>query len=155
MFQLLTRQPGFDGFTPPGSRPMTRTDAHHGRRVEVPPRTLGRTFRPRTRIPTLGSARPTHPQIVVVRRGRIVVAWDELLNGQRLAAAREVSKPGQRVGFWPVITLSPGKPATYPVLAAPALASWRSGRPAATRRPFRPADLFSEIVPSGSQTAGT
>ena len=37
----------------------------------------GRTFTPRTRIPTLGSARPTHPQIVVDRRGRIVVAWDE------------------------------------------------------------------------------
>ena len=95
----------------------------------------GRTFTPRTRIPTLGSARPAHPQIVVDRRGRIVVAWDELLNGQRLAAAREVSKSGQRVDFGPVITLSPGKPATYPVLAATSsgvVAVWTTGGDAAT-----------------------
>jgi hypothetical protein len=95
----------------------------------------GRTFTPRTRIPTLGSARPTHPQIVVDRRGRIVVAWDELVNGQRMAAAREVSKSGQRVDFGPVITLSPGNPATYPVLAATSsgvVAVWTTGGDAAT-----------------------
>ena len=74
----------------------------------------GRTFTPRTRSPRSEAPKPAHPQIVVDRRGRIVVAWDELLNGQRLAAAREVSKSGQRVNFGPVITLSPGKPATYP-----------------------------------------
>jgi hypothetical protein len=91
----------------------------------------GRTFTPRTRIPTLGSARPTHPQIVVDRRGRIVVAWDELLDGQRVAAAREVTRPwGQRVDFGQVITLSPGGPATYPVLAATdsgVVAVWTTG----------------------------
>lgn len=91
----------------------------------------GRTFTPRTRIPTLGSARPTHPQIVVDRRGRIVVAWDELLDGQRVAAAREVTRPSdQRVDFGPVIMLSPGGPATYPVLAATdsgLVAVWTTG----------------------------
>ncbi len=91
----------------------------------------GRTFTPRTRIPTLGSARPTHPQIVIDRRGRIVVAWDELLNGQRVAAAREVTRPsGQRVGFGPVIPLPPNGPATYPVLAVTdsgLVAVWTTG----------------------------
>ena len=91
----------------------------------------GRTFTPRTRIPTLGSARPTHPQIVVDGRGRIVVAWDEALNGQRAAAAREIRpQPGPRVEFGPVISLSPGEPATYPVLAATGsglVAVWTTG----------------------------
>ncbi len=55
-------------------------------------------------------------------------------NGQRLAAAREVSKSGQRVDFGPVITLSPGEPATYPVLAATGsglVAVWTTGGDAA------------------------
>jgi len=91
----------------------------------------GRTFTPRTRIPTLGGARPSHPQIVVDRRGRVVVAWDEPLNGRRVAAAREVTwQSGQRVDFGRVITLSPGGPAMYPVLAATGsglVAVWTTG----------------------------
>ena len=91
----------------------------------------GRTFTPRARIPTLGSARPTHPQIVVDGGGRIVVAWDEALNGQRAAAAREIRlQSGQRVEFGPVIALSPDEPATYPALAATAsglVAVWTTG----------------------------
>ena len=74
----------------------------------------GRTFTPRTRIPTLGSARPTHPQIVADRRGGITVAWDELLDGRRVAAARAVLTTGQGVTFGPVLTLSGDGPAMYP-----------------------------------------
>ena len=50
----------------------------------------GRQFTPRLRIPTLGSPRPQHPQIVVGPTGRIVIAWDETVSGQRVAAMREL-----------------------------------------------------------------
>ena len=49
----------------------------------------GRTFSPRVRIPTLGSPKPSHPQIAIDGSGRIVVAWDEAVGGQRVAAMRE------------------------------------------------------------------
>ena len=90
----------------------------------------GRTFTPRTRIPTMGSARPTHPQIVADRRGRITVAWDELLDGRRVAAARALLPTGQGATFGPVLTLSGDGPAMYPVLAATdagLVAVWTTG----------------------------
>ena len=37
----------------------------------------GRSFSPRTRIPTLGSPKPMHPQIVADGAGKLAVAWDE------------------------------------------------------------------------------
>ena len=80
--------------------------------------TDGRTFTQRTRIPTLGSLNPSHPQIIVDRAGRIVIAWDELVKGQRVAAARELKmQRNQAVGFGSVVTLSSDGPAMYPVLA--------------------------------------
>ena len=91
----------------------------------------GRTFTPRVRIPTLGSLNPTHPQLVVDRSGRIIVAWDEPVEGRRVAAAREVIvKPGAHVDFAPIVTLSSDGPATYPALAATAqglVVVWPSG----------------------------
>ncbi len=91
----------------------------------------GRTFTRRTRIPTLGSPKPSHPQVVVDRAGRIVVAWDELVNGQRAAAARELKVMSDRtVTFGDVVTLAPDGRATYPVLASTSkgiLAVWTSG----------------------------
>jgi hypothetical protein len=91
----------------------------------------GRTFTPRTRIPTLGSPRASHPQIVLDRAGRIVVAWDEVIKGQRVAAARELEvKQNQPVEFGSVVTLSSGGPGMYPVLAAigsDVLAVWTTG----------------------------
>jgi len=93
----------------------------------------GRTFTPRVRIPTLGSPNPTHPQLVINSTNptnptnptnstdptRIVVAWDEAADGQRVAAARRVIvKPSGDVEFAPIITLSSDGPAMYPALAA-------------------------------------
>lgn len=93
--------------------------------------TDGRTFTTPTRIPTLGSPKPSHPQIVVDRAGRIVVAWDELIKGQRVAAARELKvRPRQPVDFGSVVTLSSDGPANHPVLAAAGtgiLAVWTTG----------------------------
>ena len=91
----------------------------------------GRTFTPRVRIPTLGSLNPTHPQLVVDRAGRIVVAWDEAAEGRRVAAARElIVNPARGVDFAPVVTLSADGAATYPALAGTdrgLLAVWTSG----------------------------
>jgi hypothetical protein len=91
----------------------------------------GRTFTARTRVPTLGSRHPTHPQIAVDPGGRVVVAWDELLDGRRVAAAREVTRqPGGGTEFGPVIPLSGVKSAMYPVLAATGsglVSVWASG----------------------------
>jgi hypothetical protein len=91
----------------------------------------GRTFTPRVRIPTLGSLNPTHPQLVVDRAGRIVVAWDEAVERRRVAAARElILNAARKVDFAPVVTLSADEAATYPALAATdrgLLAVWTSG----------------------------
>ena len=91
----------------------------------------GRTFTPRVRIPTLGAFNPTHPQLVVDGRGRIVVAWDEVVEGRRVAAARQlIVKSNQQVDFAPIVTLSSDGPATYPALATTErglLAVWPTG----------------------------
>ena len=91
----------------------------------------GRTFTPRVRIPTLGAFNPTHPQLVVDGRGRIVVAWDEVVEGRRVAAARQlIVKSNQHVDFAPIVTLSSDGPATYPALATTErglLAVWPTG----------------------------
>ena len=50
----------------------------------------GRSFSPRTRIPTLGSPKPMHPQIVADDSGRVAVAWDEVIGGVRQAALRTI-----------------------------------------------------------------
>ena len=64
-------------------------------------------------------------------RGRVVVAWDESVDGQRVALAREVKgQRGVAVETGPLITLSSDGPALYPVLAATAnglMAVWTTG----------------------------
>jgi hypothetical protein len=78
----------------------------------------GRRFTPRVRIPTLGGPKPSHPQIVIERGGRTFVAWDETVNGRRVAAARELRpQPDGAITFGDIIMLSPNGPAMYPVLA--------------------------------------
>lgn len=97
----------------------------------------GRTFGRSTRIPTLGSPKPSHPQIAVGRGGRLVVAWDEAIGGRRVAAARELTPGPDRVDFGPVVTLADEGPAMYPVLAstdAGILAVWTTGGDASVIR---------------------
>jgi hypothetical protein len=80
----------------------------------------GRTFAPRTPIPTLGSAKASHPQIVRDPAGRLFVAWDEMVGGKHVAAVREI-KPGAAgaaVTFGPIAKLTADAPGLYPVLAA-------------------------------------
>jgi hypothetical protein len=100
--------------------------------------TDGRTFTPRVRIQTLGTPNPTHPQLVIDRKQRIVVAWDEVVEGQRVAAARELTvKADGRIDFTPIVRLSADGPATYPAIAATEqglLAVWASGGDASVIR---------------------
>jgi hypothetical protein len=90
----------------------------------------GKQFTSRIRIPTLGSPKPSHPQILVAG-GRVVVAWDELVNGRRVATAREVKRQADGTAtFGAPIDLAPGESAVYPVLAATddaLVAVWTSG----------------------------
>jgi hypothetical protein len=91
----------------------------------------GRTFAPPVRVPTLGSPKPSHPQIAIDTTGQVMIAWDELLNGVRTAAARQASRRDGRVVFGEIHRLGDGA-GTYPVLAATSrgwLAAWSTGGP--------------------------
>ncbi|MCC7243301.1 MAG: hypothetical protein IT180_15340 [Acidobacteria bacterium] len=97
----------------------------------------GRTFSPRARVPTLGSSRPMHPQILVDQAAGISVAWDEVVNGVRQAAVRtlrfdEAGRP--RFGTATRLGTS-DTPSSYPVLVATSrgpVALFVSGVPGAT-----------------------
>jgi hypothetical protein len=116
----------------------------------------GRTFTPRVRIPTLGSPKPSHPQIAADDRGRLVVAWDEVVDGQRTAVIRELhtAADGRAITFGDPLRLtttsaatsdpSTGEPSTYPILAATSrglLAVWTSGAANASVIAVKPIDL--------------
>jgi hypothetical protein len=96
----------------------------------------GHTFTTRVRIPTLGGPRPSHPQIAVDAAGRISVAWDELIDGGRVAAVRELEpQTDGKVAFGPIVKLGVGERSTYPVIAglpAGLVAAWTSGPPEAS-----------------------
>jgi len=97
----------------------------------------GRRFTPRVRVPTLGSPKPAHPHVVVDERGGVLVAWDEVINGTRVAAALPVSRnDAQDVTFGRPIILAGEQSAMYPTLAVTAdgwLAVWTAGKPGASR----------------------
>ncbi len=91
----------------------------------------GKSFTPRVRIPTLGSPKPSHPQIALDAAGRVVVAWDEAINGRRVAAARALNRDSsERVTFGDIAALASDGASTYPVLAATdrgLIAVWTTG----------------------------
>jgi hypothetical protein len=97
----------------------------------------GRTFSPRTRVPTLGSPKPMHPQIVAGAAGTLVVAWDEVIGGVRQASTRAVGfDEGGQPTFGPITRLgAPDAPSSYPMLVStPAglLAVYVEGKPGAS-----------------------
>ena len=91
----------------------------------------GKVFGRATRIPTLGSPKPSHPQIVAGARGRMVVAWDEYREGRNVAVARELTLDGSgHATFGPPTILSPDAPSVYPVMADTSrgiVAVWATG----------------------------
>lgn len=97
----------------------------------------GRSFAPRVRIPTLGSPRPMHPQVLAVSPDRIVVAWDEVMNGIRQAAVRSLrfDEAGQPIFGTAERLGTPDSPSSYPLLVSTSrgtLAVYVSGKPGAT-----------------------
>jgi hypothetical protein len=91
----------------------------------------GRQFTTRVRIPTLGSPKPMHPQVVVGPDGALVVAWDELLDGRRVAALRAL-RPGRgaAVHFGDVVRLAATGNASHPVVVSTPtglIAAWATG----------------------------
>jgi hypothetical protein len=91
----------------------------------------GKAFGKPLRVPTLGSPKPSHPQIAIDGAGRPVIAWDEVRDGVRRAAFGRASAGRGPVTFGPIETLS-DQPGAYPVLAAVPdglVAVWTSGPP--------------------------
>ncbi|MGE0360978.1 MAG: methyltransferase domain-containing protein [Vicinamibacterales bacterium] len=94
-------------------------------------------FSPRVRVPTLGAPKPSHPQVIEDAHGRVVVAWDEVLDGVRIAAfvTGEPTSDGA-VRFGRPQRLVPGAgPTLYPVLAAvgdEVVAVFTAGAPSAS-----------------------
>lgn len=83
----------------------------------------GVQFTPRLRIPTLGTPRPSHPQVAIGADGRIVVAWDEVVDGRHVAAMREIlphtdeAAGAGRATFGDVVRVPASGAARNPVLA--------------------------------------
>jgi len=96
-----------------------------------------RTFSPRVRIPTLGSPKPMHPQILADASGRITLAWDEVMSGVRQAVVRTMrfDEAGQPL-FGATTRLGPpDTPSSYPVLVATprgTIAVYVEGKPGAS-----------------------
>jgi hypothetical protein len=88
----------------------------------------GRTFHPRTRIPTQGQA--NHPQLATTADGRLVVVWDESGSGTRhLAVASATIDRAGSVTFARDETWS-SRQATYPYVVragARLLMAWTEG----------------------------
>ena len=96
----------------------------------------GRNFRTRLRVPTRGSPKPSHPQIVADDRG-LVIAWDEVINGVRQASSRRLrfTREGQPT-FGDLVVFDPVGTSSYPVLAVTSrgvIAVWTSGMAAEIR----------------------
>ena len=91
----------------------------------------GQRFTPRVRIPTLGSPKPMHPQLALATDGTLVVAWDELIQGRRVAALRRVTtKIDDAPVLGEIVKLAADGNASHPVIAttsAGVLAAWTTG----------------------------
>jgi hypothetical protein len=94
-------------------------------------------------VPTLGSPKPSHPQVTVDGAGRVVVAWDEVLDGVRTAAyVVGTTAADGRLRFGRPARLAAG-PTAYPVMAAAGrgvLAAWTAGPPTASTVQLRRID---------------
>jgi hypothetical protein len=79
----------------------------------------GVTFTRRQRIETLGTPKPSHPQLIVDSCGALTLTWDEAQGATRRAVMRQlVALPSGDVRPGDLHVISGSNPATYPVLAA-------------------------------------
>jgi hypothetical protein len=75
-------------------------------------------------VPTLGSPKPSHPQITIDNAGKVFVAWDEVRGGIRRAAFKAMTGNAPATEF--------GDVTSYPVIAgveSGLVAAWTSGPP--------------------------
>lgn len=75
-------------------------------------------------VPTLGSPKPSHPQIAIDASGRVFVAWDEVRSGVRRAAVRALAGQSAPEEL--------GDVTSYPVMAGVEqglVTAWTSGPP--------------------------
>lgn len=88
-------------------------------------------FSPRQRVTTLGSPKPSHPQVAVDGAGHVFVAWDEVVGGVRTAAWADGTAAADgalRTGA--PARLAAAGPTQYPVMAPLArgvVVAWVSG----------------------------
>jgi hypothetical protein len=116
----------------------------------------GRAFTSRVRIPTPASPKPSHPQLTIADDGRLIVAWDESVDGVRRAMMAIGAAAGDgAVAFASPLVLDPpsdaARSAVYPALAlsgAHALAAWTSGSGEASAIAIR---RLSLAAPSASR----
>ena len=104
-------------------------DEPQGALFYAPMQASGR-FAARVRIPTLGSPKPSHPQVAVDGTGRLFVAWDESLDGVRTAAFSVADRSGAVVRFGAPTRLAADGPTLYPVMAPLAqgvIVAWTAG----------------------------
>jgi hypothetical protein len=90
----------------------------------------GRSFTPRQPIATLGGPKPSHPQIAALDDGRLTVAWDEVVDGVRRAAARSLHITDGTLRSGDIVPIGSDTAGAYPVLAVASrglLAAWTRG----------------------------
>jgi Cu/Ag efflux protein CusF len=78
----------------------------------------GATFTPRQRIETLGTPKPSHPQLTADACGALTLVWDEVQASTRRALMRQLLPlPSGDVRIGDVLLLSGSHSANYPVVA--------------------------------------
>lgn len=93
----------------------------------------GDRFSARQRIATLGTPKPSHPQVSVDGAGHLFFAWDEVVGGVRTAASVEATRaPDGSLRLSTPTAIAPGGPTSYPVMAPLSrgvVVAWTSGAP--------------------------
>lgn len=93
----------------------------------------GDRFTPRHRVTTLGTPKPSHPQVTVDGAGHLFFAWDEVIGGVRTAAFAEATTATDgSLRLSTPTAIAPGEPTSYPMMAPLArgvVVAWTSGRP--------------------------
>jgi hypothetical protein len=90
----------------------------------------GGSFSSRIRVPVLAGRDPEHVQIAGADAGRVVVAWDEVVDGRRTVVASRLQLTASGAAVGAPTLVSPGRPARHPALApAPGgvLVAWTDG----------------------------
>ena len=88
----------------------------------------GVTFTPRQRIETLGTPKPSHPQMTLDRCGALQLAWDEAQDRRRVVVMRQLlPQASGNVDVGSARVISGSASAVYPVVASVdggVLAAW-------------------------------